>query len=234
MRAGPAGSRRLHGRAGSGGPCFGSPQAIARHGLGRRTRRSAAAAGTDRAAPDPADAACLGQRRRERGRAPPADAFAERWISSARRECLDRMLITGERHLQLVLSEYVDHYNSHRPHRSLHQSPPAGRPHPPARDANVRVLRRDRLGGLVAWSMNIRRSHDVTGFSAPTRMLIFGRRHLRAVLAEYETHYDRWRPHRSRQLRPPRPDHPVADLSEKRIRRRPVLGGLINEYERAA
>src|SRR6266516_7343485 len=45
------------------------------------------------------------------------------------------------------------------------------------------------------------------------RMLIFGERHLRAVLAEYETHYNGRRPHRSRQLRPPRPDHPVADPS---------------------
>jgi hypothetical protein len=42
------------------------------------------------------------------------------------------------------------------------------------------------------------------------------------------------RPHRSRPLRPPRPDHPPADLSHKRIKRRSVLGGLINEYERAA
>ena len=66
------------------------------------------------------------------------------------------------------------------------------------------------------------------------RMLIFSERHLRLVLAEYEAHYNRRRPHRSRQLRPPRPDHPVADLSQKRIKRRPVLGGLINEYERAA
>src|SRR5436189_221990 len=61
------------------------------------------------------------------------------------------------------------------------------------------------------------------------RMLIVGERHLRTVLAGYEAHYNgRW-PHRSRQLRPPRPDHPVADLSQQRIRRRP-LGGLINEY----
>ena len=70
------------------------------------------------------------------------------------------------------------------------------------------------------------------------RMLIFGERHLRTILAEYETHYftDRngRRPHRSRRLRPPRPDHPVADLSQERIKRRTVLGGLINEYERAA
>ena len=69
---------------------------------------------------------------------------------------------------------------------------------------------------------------------ATDRMLIFGERHLRLVLAEYEAHYNGRRPYRSRQLRPPRPDHPVADLCQKRIKRRPVLGGLINEYERAA
>jgi transposase InsO family protein len=66
------------------------------------------------------------------------------------------------------------------------------------------------------------------------RMLIFSQRHLRLVLAEYEAHYNGRRPHRSRQLRPPRPDHPAADLSRKGIKRRPVLGGLFNEYERAA
>ena len=66
------------------------------------------------------------------------------------------------------------------------------------------------------------------------RMLIFGERHLRLVLADYAAHYNGRRPHRSRQLRPPRPDHPVADLFQKRIKRRTVLGGLINEYERVA
>src|ERR1035437_5793604 len=66
------------------------------------------------------------------------------------------------------------------------------------------------------------------------RMLIFGERHLRTVLAAYAAHYNGRRPHRSRQLRPPRPDRPVADLSQQRIKRRPVLGGLISEYERAA
>jgi hypothetical protein len=64
-------------------------------------------------------------------------------------------------------------------------------------------------------------------------MLIFGQRHLRTVLAEYAAHYNGRRPHRSRHLRPPRPDHPVADLSQERIQRRPALGGLLNEYERA-
>jgi transposase InsO family protein len=59
-------------------------------------------------------------------RVPRANAIAERWIASGRRECLDRMLITGEKHLRLVLSEYLDHYNTRRPHRALHQNPPAG------------------------------------------------------------------------------------------------------------
>ena len=66
------------------------------------------------------------------------------------------------------------------------------------------------------------------------RMLIFGERHLRLVLTEYARHYNGRRPHRSRELRPPRPDHPVADLSQERIKRRPVLGGLLSEYKRAA
>jgi hypothetical protein len=66
------------------------------------------------------------------------------------------------------------------------------------------------------------------------RMLIFGERHLRTILAQHEAHYSGRRPHRSRQLCPPRPGHPVADLSRERIQRRSVLGGLINEYERAA
>jgi putative transposase len=63
------------------------------------------------------------------------------------------------------------------------------------------------------------------------RMLIFSQRHLRTILAQYEAYYNGRRPNRSRQLRP---GHPVADLSRKQIKRRPVLGGLINEYERAA
>jgi transposase InsO family protein len=82
-------------------------------------------------------------------RAPRANAITGRWIASARRECTGRMLITGERHLRLVLSEYADHDNSRRLHRALQQGPPAGRPHPPALGAHVRILRRDRLGGLI-------------------------------------------------------------------------------------
>jgi transposase InsO family protein len=59
--------------------------------------------------------------------APRANAICERWIASARRECTDRILLIGRRHLHHVLSQYVDHYNSHRPHRALGQRPPDGR-----------------------------------------------------------------------------------------------------------
>ena len=81
-------------------------------------------------------------------RAPRANAIAERFIGTLRRECLDHLLITGPRHLAVVLCEYVQHFNTHRPHRSLDQRPPAGdtqqRP-----VATIRPLRRDRLGGLI-------------------------------------------------------------------------------------
>jgi putative transposase len=67
------------------------------------------------------------------------------------------------------------------------------------------------------------------------RMLILGPRHLRRVLTEYIGHYNHARPHRSLGLQPPRPPADTIDLAEhRRIRRKPILGGLINEYERAA
>ena len=70
------------------------------------------------------------------------------------------------------------------------------------------------------------------------RLLIAGSRHLRAVLNEYAAHYNRHRPHRARNLRPPDCADitavAVTDLTTAKIRRRKVLGGLIHEYERAA
>jgi putative transposase len=62
----------------------------------------------------------------------------------------------------------------------------------------------------------------------------FGTHSLHAVLAEYVCHYNGRRPHRARDLHPPQPTYPVADLTHERIKRQPILGGLINEYERAA
>ena len=81
-------------------------------------------------------------------RAPRANAIAERFIGTLRREYLDHILITGPRHLAAVLREYTQHYNALRPHRSLHQLPPAGGARPPS-GAVIRPLRRDRLGGLI-------------------------------------------------------------------------------------
>jgi transposase InsO family protein len=80
--------------------------------------------------------------------APRANAFAERWVGTVRRECTDRMLIVNERHLATVLAEYTAHYNGHRPHRSLGQQPPAPAPH--VVDLNAaRVHRRPILDGLI-------------------------------------------------------------------------------------
>ena len=66
------------------------------------------------------------------------------------------------------------------------------------------------------------------------RMLIFGERHLRRTLALYGAHYNARRPHRALQLRPPRPEPPVPEPASGRIQRRPLLGGLINDYAPAA
>jgi transposase InsO family protein len=82
-------------------------------------------------------------------RAPRANAYAERWIGTVRREVLDRMLIFGCRQLQSVLAEYVDHYNGHRPHRALGQAPPLEPGEPVVVAPPARIVRRDRLGGLI-------------------------------------------------------------------------------------
>jgi transposase InsO family protein len=82
-------------------------------------------------------------------RAPQANAYAERWVGTVRREVLDRMLVVGGRQLQAVLAEYVDHYNGHRPHRALGQAPPLGPAEAPVVLTTRTILRRDRLGGLI-------------------------------------------------------------------------------------
>jgi putative transposase len=66
------------------------------------------------------------------------------------------------------------------------------------------------------------------------RMLIFGERHLRQALAVYAARYNGWRPHRALRLRAPRPTSPVPEPIHGRARRRPILGGLLNEYDAAA
>ncbi len=85
-------------------------------------------------------------------RAPRANAICERVVGTIRRGCLDRMLILGHRHLEAVLAEYVEHYNSHRPHRSLSQRPPSTPHAAPSTIGKIdtaRLRRSDRLGCLI-------------------------------------------------------------------------------------
>lgn len=87
-------------------------------------------------------------------RAPNANAYAERWVGSVRRECLDRLLIFGRRQLEHVLRVYVRHFNQHRPHRALDLRPPNTadmRSKPPSAVSlrPLRIRRRDLLGGVL-------------------------------------------------------------------------------------
>jgi hypothetical protein len=85
-------------------------------------------------------------------RAPRANAISERFVGTIRRECLDRKLILGRRHLEAVLGEYAEHYNSHRPHRSLSQRAPfsGDTTSVPICEADSGHLQRtDVLGGLI-------------------------------------------------------------------------------------
>jgi transposase InsO family protein len=82
-------------------------------------------------------------------RAPRANAIIERWIGTARRELLDRILIINRRHLTAALAEYVAHYNHHRPYRALSQAAPLRSLPPPASPSQLHLRRRDLLDGLI-------------------------------------------------------------------------------------
>jgi transposase InsO family protein len=83
-------------------------------------------------------------------RTPVANSIAERWIGTLRRELLDRTIIWNQRQLHRLVVDYIDHYNRHRPHRSLQQRPPSppaspDEAHPPTAD----VIRLPRCHGLI-------------------------------------------------------------------------------------
>ena len=69
-------------------------------------------------------------------------------MGTLRRECLDHVLILGERHLRRILAEYARHHNGHRPHQALQQEPPH-RQLSHAVDITARIERRPVLGGLI-------------------------------------------------------------------------------------
>jgi putative transposase len=82
-------------------------------------------------------------------RAPKANAVAERWVRTVRNESLDHVLVFGRKHLERVLRDYLTHYNTERPHRSLQLVPPTGSPQTRASPPSSAVVRRDVLGGLI-------------------------------------------------------------------------------------
>ena len=77
---------------------------------------------------------------------PVANAFAERWVRTVRRECLDHLLVMSRRQLESVLCEYVRHYNRARPHRGLHLAVPQPYTAP---DDGGEIVRHDVLGGII-------------------------------------------------------------------------------------
>ena len=85
-------------------------------------------------------------------RTPVANAFAERWIGTLRRELLDRTIIWNQRQLKRLVVDYIDHYNTHRPHRSLDQQPPVATDPPDQPDRHLQVLRTARCDGLSSTS----------------------------------------------------------------------------------
>ena len=80
-------------------------------------------------------------------RSPKANAFAERFVKTVRRECLDHILVFGHRNLERILREYVRHYNEERPHRGLSLQTPEPKLMPNGVDSDV--VRVAKLGGLI-------------------------------------------------------------------------------------
>ena len=82
-------------------------------------------------------------------RAPRANAYAERWVGTVRREVLDHLLIFGPRQLERVLWEFIDHYHTARPHQGLGQRTPIRAAEVRGEPDSARVIRIDRVGGLI-------------------------------------------------------------------------------------
>ena len=124
---------------------------------------------------------------RTRVLAPRANAFAERWVGTVHRELLDRMLIFGQQQLETLLAEYVTHYNEHRPHRALDQMPPLGAVASPAPAAGARVVRVDRVGGLIHEYAQVARGGRVFGTHSLRLHRPTSPHHSRGTIVPYHT-----------------------------------------------
>ena len=186
-------------------------------------------------------------------RTPVANTFAERWIGSIRRELLDRTIIWNRQQLERLVGDYINHYNSHRPHRSLEQRPPAAAsepsPAPPA-DAPNDPMRRPHQR-IRKRSLNrhdtLSEPHTVANTYAErwigsirrellNRTIIWNRRQLERLVTDYIDHYNEHRPHRSLEQRPPQAalHQPPSVPAGVTVLRTTRCDGLINEYENAA
>ncbi len=82
-------------------------------------------------------------------RTPIANCYIERWFGTLRRELRDRTIIWNETQLRRLVTDYVEHYKEHRPHRSLDQQPPEPLPTPPSFQPSHPVTVRQRCDGLI-------------------------------------------------------------------------------------
>ena len=79
-----------------------------------------------------------------------ANAFAERWIGSIRRELLDHTIIWNQQQLEQLVIDYIEHYNDHRPRRSLEQRPPlATEASAPVHQRHLQIVKSTRCDGLI-------------------------------------------------------------------------------------
>ena len=150
-------------------------------------------------------------------RSPRANASAERFAGTLRRECLDHVLILGEQHLRRVLAEYAAHYNGHRPHQGLQQEFPLREPGHVV-DVGARIECRQVLGGLIS---EYRRAALAAKTAGQRPSASFGTaqaaiRWLVGAIAESRASRVRWWYQRARVAAAPRPnqDQPAHPRSQ--------------------
>ena len=162
-------------------------------------------------------------------RSPWQNGYAERLIGSIRRECIDHIIVFGERHLRHVLLSYMKYYNEIRTHLSLEKDAPVSR----TVERTGHILCRPILGGLHhQYAPDLiydRHNTDVLSRECVDHIIVFGERHLRHVLQLYMKYYSEVRTHLSleKDAQVPRAVGTVGHILCY-----PILGGLHHQYVR--